>query len=529
MPPPHVHRSVVGVCKHAVVNVETPHDERPFAVVDIGSNSGRMIVFRAREGEHLDVLEDARAPLRLARELRDDDRLGEEAIDRTLEALRDFKAVAEGAGAERIIAVATSAVREAADGQRLIDRAADLGVPLRVIDGATEARLGFTGAVHDLPVRSGVSMDVGGGSVELTRFADRRLERTWTLPIGSLRVSDRFLEKDPPTDRELQKLRKHVASTLDDAGVVELSKHDDLVGIGGTVRNLAKMDLRRTDHPLPVLHAYELTERHLDAIIGDLTERTMKRRAQIPGLNPDRADTIVGGALVVRGVMQHLGARGLIVSSRGLREGLALDAAGDDIPPAAWVRTISVATLAARFATWDPVAAERRTAVALRLHETLDPEARLSIREMLEHSATLLDVGRAIDYYDRFEHAAMIATAADLAGFTHAKLGIVAAILRQADDDTRLAGYARLIDDADRAAVERASTTLALADELNRRIAPSSPARIAASWTAEGFEVEAPVPPGWRPRGVAERFARIFGRPLLVTASAPAPHPVSGR
>ncbi len=104
-------------------------DDRPFAVVDIGSNSGRMIVFRLRDGEHLDVIEDARAPLRLARDLRDSDTLGPEAIERTLEALRDFKAVARGAGAARMIAVATAAVRDAADGDELVERAQHLGVP----------------------------------------------------------------------------------------------------------------------------------------------------------------------------------------------------------------------------------------------------------------------------------------------------------------------------------------------------------------------------------------------------------------
>ena len=101
----------------------TRRDDRRFAVVDVGSNSARMIVFRLRPGEHLDVLEDARAPLRLGRELRDDDRLGSEAIDRTLETLRDFRAVADGAGAESMIAVATSAVREASDGEELVERA----------------------------------------------------------------------------------------------------------------------------------------------------------------------------------------------------------------------------------------------------------------------------------------------------------------------------------------------------------------------------------------------------------------------
>lgn len=503
----------------AAVSDGPPRDDQPFAVVDIGSNSGRMIVFRSGRGEHLDVLEDARAPLRLARELRDGDELGADAIARTVEALRDFKAVAEAAGAERILAVATSAVREATDGDELLRRAGNLGVPLRVIDGATEARLGFLGAVHDLSVRSGVTMDVGGGSVELTSFADRRFRTSWTLPLGSLRVSDRFLESDPPAERELQKLRKHVAASLGEAGVVELAKREDLVGIGGTVRNLAKMDLRRADHPLPLLHAYELTERRLGALIDDLAERPMKRRAQMSGLNPDRADTIVGGALVVQGVMQHLGARRLIVSSRGLREGLALDDGDDEIPPPAWVRTISVATLAARFATWDAVVAERRTTLARRLHESLDPEARPSLRETLEHAATLLDVGRAIDYYDRFAHAAMIATAADLAGFTHAKLGLVVAILRQADDDARLGAYGRSVDEADLPAVERAATTLALADELHRRIPRSAPAQLACRWRGEGFEVTAPVPVGWRPRAVAERFAQVFGRPLIVSSS----------
>ncbi len=494
-------------------------DDRPFAVVDIGSNSGRMIVFRLRDGEHLDVIEDARAPLRLARDLRDSDTLGPEAVDRTLEALRDFQAVAMGAGAVRMIAVATSAVRDAADGADLLERAHRMGVPLQVIDGDHEARLGFLGAVHDLPVTGGLTMDVGGGSVELVRFRERRLERAWSMQLGSLRVSDRFLESDPPADGELKALRRFITAALNDAGITELGGGEALVGIGGTVRNLAKVDLRRADYPLPLLHGYFLKERRLEGLIEDLAGRTMRRRAQTPGLNPDRVDTIVGGALVVHGVMQHVGASKLVVSSRGLREGLALATGGGGIPSPHWVRTISVATLAARFATWDPALADRRAGLAAHLHEALDPNAPLPVREMLGHAATLLDVGRAIDYYDRFEHAAMMVTAADLAGFTHADLGALTSILRQADDDTRLGPYGRMIDPADRQAVLRAATALTLADELNRRIPPDAQAPLSCNWLRGGFEVVAPVPSGWQPRGVAARFRKIFGRPLLVVAN----------
>ena len=498
-------------------------DDRPFAVVDIGSNSGRMIVFRLRQGEHLDVIEDARAPLRLARDLRDSDRLGPDAIDRTLEALRDFVAVAKGAGASQMIAVATSAVRDATDGHELIERAHHLGVPLQTIDGEHEAMLGFYGAVHDLPVTSGFTFDVGGGSAEVSSFRDRRLLRSWSVPLGSLRMSDMFLASDPPDDQEIRALRKSVKASLGEAGITELGKGDQLVGIGGTVRNLAKIDLRHTDYPMPLLHGYVLSEKQLAVVIDDLSSRTMKRRAQVPGLNPDRADTVVGGALVIQGIAKHVGASEIVVSSRGLREGLALATTGGSAPSPEWVRSISVATLAARFRTWNVAGAERRTGLAAELLEALDPSAPLRLREMLAHAATLLDVGRAIDYYDRFQHAANIVIAADLAGFSHSDLAVLTAVLRQADDDTRLGPYGRLVPDDDRAAVLRAATALTLADELNRRIPPGAPTPISCNWMRGGFEVVAPVPSGWRPSAVARRFRAVFDADLLVVANESAP------
>ena len=498
-------------------------DDRPFAVIDIGSNSGRMIVFRLQEGGHLDVLEDARAPLRLARALRDTDVLGEDAIDRTMEALRDFRAVAEGVGATSIIAVATSAVRDAEDGDRLLARAAAIGIPLQIIDGDVEARLGFMGAVHDLPVSNGLTMDVGGGSTELSSFAERTPTQAWTVQLGSLRVSDQHLTTDPPTDKEMKRARHDISASVEAAELPHLERDAALVGIGGTIRNLAKIDIRRSEYPLPLLHGYVLTTESLAEIVDDLAARKMSRRAEVPGLNPDRADTIVGGALIVHGVARDVGAREIVVSSRGLREGLALGRFGDEIPPAWWVRTISVATLASRFTTWSAGAGSRRAQLAASLHAATDPEAPDPIREMLGHAATVLDVGRAIDYYDRFQHAAMIVTAADLAGFSHEDLGLLTAILRQADDDIRLGPYGRLVPAPSRPAVLRAATALALADELNRRMPPGVPPTLSCTFRPQGFEVVAPVPAGWRPRGVTDRFLQVFGRPLIVVPAESPP------
>lgn len=491
----------------------------PVAVIDIGSNSGRMVVFRLGAGGHLDVVEDARAPLRLGRALRDGDVLGSEAIERALEALRDFQAIAAGAGASRAHAVATSAVREAVDGPVLVRRAREeIGIDIRAIEGDAEAAFGFLGAVRDLPVDGGLTMDVGGGSMELTRFEDRRAVRSWTLPLGSLRLSDAYLTNDPPTDKETRKLRDRAETALRAAGIPALAGGERLVGIGGTVRNLAKIDRRRTDYPLPLLHGYMLPRSRLEEIVASLAARRQARRASTPGLNPDRVDTIVGGGLAVLSAMATVRADTLMVSSRGVREGVALHALGDDLPPPDAVRASSIRNLGARFSTWDAGSAERRASIAGRLHDALEPEGGAQIREMLQHAAAALDIGRAIDYYERFEHAAMLMTAADVGGFSHHGLGLLVGILRQADDDTRLGPYRALLDKGDRRPVLRAATVLSLADELNRRIPPDGRAEVACGWGKRGFGVAAAVPPTWRPRAVAERFQRVFGRPLLVEA-----------
>ena len=441
--------------------------------------------------------------MRLARELRDSDRLGADAIERTIEALRDFLAVAKGAGATRMIAVATSAVRDAADGAELVERAQRLGVPLQTIDGDHEALLGFYGAVHDLPVTGGVTMDVGGGSVELTsvpRAGD--CSRSWSMPLGSLRVSDRFLDSDPPDRPRDQGPRQGLGERPStDAGIAELGARR---GTRGHRRHRPEPGEDRPEaHRLPVAAAARLPppREAARALIEELAGRSMKRRASMPGLNPDRADTIVGGALVIHG--DH--------APRGRRPRSwcpAADSARDSRSPPtpATIPSAGVGAQRSRWRRWPrgsrpgiPAAAERRARLADDLHEALDPAAPPRVREMLGHAATLLDVGRAIDYYDRFEHAAMIVTAADLGGFSHADLGALTAILRQADDDTRLGPYGRLVDNDDRAAVLRAATALTLADELNRRIPPDVPAPISLQLDARRVRGRRAGPSGLAP------------------------------
>jgi exopolyphosphatase/pppGpp-phosphohydrolase len=176
-------------------------------------------------------------------------------------------------------------------------------------------------------------------------------------------------------------------------------------------------------------------------------------------------------------------------------------------------------TFASRFATWDAAAAERRAGIAGRLALDLDPGARPELLEMLDHAATAVDIGRAVDYYDRFEHAAVLLTAADLGGFSHEDLASMTAILRLADGGT-LGPTRSLIARRDRDAVSRAGAVLGLADDLNRRIPPGRRGDVRCDWRKHEFVVVAPVPSGWRPRGTADRFHRVFGRRLRVEGAS---------
>ena len=213
------------------------------AVIDVGSNSGRVVVYTRDEAGQLRLLAGARAPLRLVREVDCRHALGPEAAERLLEALRDFRAIARGAGARRIAAVATAAMRDAEDGPDLLRRVKrELGIALEIIDGRREALYGVVGALHGLPLRDGLLFDLGGGSLQRTRFRARRPGRAVSLPLGALRISQSFLQHDPPTPAELRRLRRHVRRLLEGAGLEPLREGQALVGTGGTLRNLAEVD-----------------------------------------------------------------------------------------------------------------------------------------------------------------------------------------------------------------------------------------------------------------------------------------------
>jgi exopolyphosphatase/guanosine-5'-triphosphate,3'-diphosphate pyrophosphatase len=416
-------------------------------------------------------------------------------MDRAVDALRDFTAIAAGAGAQRILAVATAAVREAGNQAAFAARVRDeVGLELEIIDGAREADLAFVGTVSALPVEHGLLMDIGGGSVQLVHARDRVPVRSWTLPLGALRLSDSFLHSDPPTGREVKELRRQVLETVGGEQVPYLRDDEQLMATGGTARNLARIDRETHHYPIARVHGYTLKRERLASIVEFVRTRKTTKREKIPGLNRDRTDSIVGGALVAQALMDHVGAAEIHISAQGLREGLAHAMLANPLPPVPAVRAASVAALAHHFATWDQATADRRTAIATALVHVVLPEPATEVCDAVTYGAQLIDVGRSVDYYRRHHHAETIVRAAGLAGFSHRGVAMLAATLGQvAEGKPHLRRYAPLLNGDDRPTIALSAAVVAAAEEVERRCAADVPLEVAASREGDVIELQIPT------------------------------------
>jgi exopolyphosphatase/guanosine-5'-triphosphate,3'-diphosphate pyrophosphatase len=251
--------------------------------------------------------------------------LPRDAIDATLRAVhRFFRRYSRKGQGPRIIAVATSAVRDAHNRERLLaPLRRDEGIEVRVLSAHDEARLGVDASLQSLSFTDGVVADLGGASLQLTRVRNRKTGAISSLPLGAVRTSRRFLRHDPPRARELQALRieirERILGALPSAGRGEV-----MVGLGGTIRTLAGIHLQAHRGERKRRHGLRLRQSDITAVRERLEAVTRRKRGKIRGLNPERADIILAGAIVVEEAMVFGGYLTLVVCTRGVRDGVLL-------------------------------------------------------------------------------------------------------------------------------------------------------------------------------------------------------------
>jgi exopolyphosphatase / guanosine-5'-triphosphate,3'-diphosphate pyrophosphatase len=302
------------------------HQQRD-AVIDLGSNSFRMIVFRAGKDEW--SREDERsAAVRIGQGLAGSGRLSEEAIARALTTLEEFAELCErrGLSEHEVDAVATSAIRDAENGDEFLEQVRlRTGLDVRVLSREQEARYGYLAAVHSTTLTDGCVLDLGGGSMQLVRVAGRIARESGSWRLGAVRMTERFFADEgsahPAKRAQRKALQAHVARKLERAPWLNATG-PQLVGLGGTVRNLATAAERAAGLPAEEVQGFLLTQEALEDLICRLAALPASERGSVPGIKPARADIVLAGALVIQEVMRRGNFDALEVTGAGLREGI---------------------------------------------------------------------------------------------------------------------------------------------------------------------------------------------------------------
>jgi len=441
------------------------------AVADLGSNSFRLVVFTAEDGwwKRTDEIFES---VRIGAGLAETGRLADERMERGWSVVEVFDHFCRATRVDEVVAVATSAIRDAANGSEFAEHAA---LPVRVLSPEEEARYGYLAAVNSTTLSDGAVLDLGGGSVQLVAVDGRHAHELGSWPLGAVRMTERFLaDGEPASNKQLRAVRKHVAETLADAPwIPECGRR--LVGIGGTVRNLAAAAAARAGQPHMGVQGFHLTPQALDELVDELASLPAAERGKVSGIKPARADLILAGAVVVQAIVEHGGFDGVEVTEAGLREGIFFERHLTDRDPPLFddVRRASVENLAAQYHVDD---AHTRHVARLTL-SMFDELARLGLhpgdpaeRELLWAAAMLHDIGMTIDYDDHHKHSRYLILNGALPGFSPRELAIVAEIARyhRKGMPSFSSDLEKAVRAGDEAILDRGATLLRLAEGLER-------------------------------------------------------------
>jgi exopolyphosphatase/guanosine-5'-triphosphate,3'-diphosphate pyrophosphatase len=297
------------------------------AAVDLGTNSTRLLVADVEDGR-LDEVSRRQKITRLGEGVDERKRLLPAPIARVRNVLTDYRREAEKLGAERILAVATSAVRDAENGEAFLGEVEwSYGFQTRMLSGDEEAQLTFRGASTGREVVDDtLVIDIGGGSTEVVVGGPDGLRFHDSLDVGGVRMTERFLHSDPPTDEELDACGAAVRALLAKR-VPPGVRPRTAIGVAGTITSLAALDLGLTEYDPVQVHGHRLSRAGVLRQLERLASLPLAERREIPALDPDRAPVIVAGTLILREVLDYFGLDGLEASERDILDGAALEAA----------------------------------------------------------------------------------------------------------------------------------------------------------------------------------------------------------
>ncbi|OGX68560.1 MAG: hypothetical protein A2189_00390, partial [Paenibacillus sp. RIFOXYA1_FULL_44_5] len=403
-------------------------------MIDIGSNSIRLVIYEKVGKSANRVLDESKASARLSEKVGVDKILAHEDIMSIVQILLHFKGLCEAQEVQVIRAVATAAIRNAENYDEIIQTLhVHTGLQIEILSGKEEARLGFLGAINTLDLNTGLLIDIGGWSTEITYFQDREIVHSVSIPLGAVNVTKRYTKNGNAKPAEIVKIQQMMTEALENELWIKQCQGLPLIGMGGTIRTLAKIDQKQKKYSFPAIHNYSLLPHEGEEILHRIASMNVGKRKKITGLASDRADIIAAGLILLQTIMTYTSVSNLIVSGSGLREGLFYEMANPENPKLAHVLQDSVDNLLLLHPSVPRKHVEQVNRLAKRIFDAgfsqlnlqaTDEQAKL----YLGVAAKLYRIGVTVDYYHYDQHTYYLMENSRLNGLTHREIVLCALI-----------------------------------------------------------------------------------------------------
>lgn len=392
-----------------------------FAIIDIGSNSMRMLII-AMNNKSFRVLDEVKETVRLGKDMHLN-YLNPERMEKAFKTLRFFKSLCDAQEIYNIRIVATEAVRKAKNQKEFLDYVKkNLNLDVQVLTGKEEAYYDYFGTVNTLEVSSALLMDIGGSSTEFILMKDRKIHESISIPIGAINLTENFsLNILIDAEKELR-MDDFLSNELNNIPWLKEAKGLPLIGIGGSLRNIAKIHLKRENYPLNILHNYKIKASDIKDIYKHMKSLDSNQRKKIKGLSKDRIDVFLGPLAFVTKVINSYDIENVIISGSGIREGLLFEhMVKDEV-----IENVLDSSLENHLELYDINRAHATNVLKLSnsLLKELTPilNNSNSLNKVLKVASLLHDCGVRINYYQNHELALQILLKSKINGLSHKEI-----------------------------------------------------------------------------------------------------------
>ena len=440
-----------------------------FGIIDIGSNSVRLVVVDIINNKYFKILHEIKEAVRLGKDIDKFQNLDSDRMKYANETIVTYKAICDAFAVDKIIAVATEAVRRSANQKQFLDMVLkSSGIKISVLSGKQEAYYDYIGAINSLDIRDCLLVDVGGSSTELILVKDRQLLQSVSIPYGSISFTDEY--KESP-----QAFAKNIGSIFNTYSWLKQAKDCPIIGIGGTFRNIGKIDRKRKNYPLELSNNYIIQNQDFGFILCAATsEKTTRMEKKLKGLSKDRADIFCGPVAAISELINYCGTRNIVISGSGVREGLIYEQLLGEATLVPDVLDYSLKCLVQSFS--NPLShCEKVYELALSLYKQLGSFFPFdeSLKKILKAGALLHDCGVSINFYNHHKHSFYIMLNSRLNGLSHREIllsAYVAALHRKDEFKLDLFRYRSLLNKNDIKVAQKLGIFIKICENLDLRM-----------------------------------------------------------